>query len=163
MCSPTTAATGASTQLLAYGSYLRSRYQAQVPSFANQWPPPPSAKIFNLAMIKKERVERGRIDEEYVRLTITGKVGDILHKKVPVKLEEMFELNEKKRKVILIEGAPGSGKVPCPGISARGGVQGNCSKSIKLWYLFEYETQKLRKHVRLLIFSQHRIGQWLKV
>ena len=110
MCSPTTAATGASTQLLAYGSYLRSRYQAQVPSFALQWPPPPSKKIFNLAMIKKERVERGQIDEEYVRLTITGKVDDILHKKVPVKLEEMFKLDEKKRKVILIEGAPGSGK-----------------------------------------------------
>ena len=109
-CSPTTAATGASTQLLAYGSYLRSRYQAQVPSFALQWPPPPSTKIFNLAMIKKERVQRGQIDEEYVRLTITGKVDDILHKKVSVKLEEIFNLDEKKRKVILIEGAPGSGK-----------------------------------------------------
>ena len=110
-CSPTTAATGASTQLQSYGSYLRSRYQAQVPSFALQWPPPPSTKIFNLAMIKKERVQRGRIDEEHVvRLTVTGKVNVILDKKVPVKLEEIFQLNQKKRKVILIEGAPGSGK-----------------------------------------------------
>ena len=33
-CSPTTATTGASTQLQSYGSYLRGRYQAQVPSFA---------------------------------------------------------------------------------------------------------------------------------
>ena len=110
VCSPTTAATGASTLLLAYGSYLRSRYQTQVPSFALQWPPPPSKKIFNLAMIKKENVQRGQPDEEYVRLTITGKVDGILHKKVPVKLEDIFELDEKKRKVILIEGAPGSGK-----------------------------------------------------
>ena len=109
-CSPTTAATGASTQLQSYGSYLRSRYQAQVPSFALQWPPPPSTKIFNLAMIKKERVQRGRIDEKYVMLTMTGKVNTILDKKVPVKLEEIFQLDEKKRKVILIEGAPGSGK-----------------------------------------------------
>ena len=109
-CSPTTAATGASTQLQSYGSYLRSRYQAQVPSFALQWPPPPSKKIFNLAMIKKERVQRGRIDEECVRLSMTGKVNVILNKKVPVKLEEIFKLDEEKRKVILIEGAPGSGK-----------------------------------------------------
>ena len=109
-CSPTTAATGASTQLQSYGSYLRSRYQAQVPSFALQWPPPPSTKIFNLAMIKKEGVQRGRIDEEFVRLTMSGKVNVILDKKVPVKLEEIFQLNQKKRKVILIEGAPGSGK-----------------------------------------------------
>ena len=61
-------------------------------------------------MIKKERVQRGLIDEEYVRLIITGKVDDILHKKVSVKLEEIFKIDEKKRKVILIEGAPGSGK-----------------------------------------------------
>ena len=37
-------------------------------------------------------------------------MDDILHKKVPVKLEEIFRLDKKKRKVILIEGAPGSGK-----------------------------------------------------
>ena len=61
-------------------------------------------------MIKKERVQRGRIDEEHVRLTVTGKVNVILDKKVPVKLEEIFQLDQKKRKVILIEGAPGSGK-----------------------------------------------------
>ena len=97
-------------QLHSYGSYLRSRYQAQVPSFALQWPPPPSTKIFNLAMIKKERVQRGRIDEEFVRLTMTGKVNVILDNKVPVKLEEIFQLDQKKRKMILIEGAPGSGK-----------------------------------------------------
>ena len=109
-CSPTTAATGASVQLQSYGSYLRSRYQAQVPSFALQWPPPPTHKVFRLAMIQKEKVERGRVNDNFVRLTITGKVDDILHKKVPVKLEEIFRLDRKKRKVILIEGAPGSGK-----------------------------------------------------
>ena len=104
------AATGASTQLQYYGSYLKSRYQAQVPSFALQWPPPPSTKIFNLALIKKEMVQRGKVNEEIVRLTITGKVEDILHEKVPVKLQEIFKLDQKKRKVVLIEGAPGSGK-----------------------------------------------------
>ena len=61
-------------------------------------------------MIKKERVQRGHRDEEYVRLTMTGKVNVILDKKVPVKLEEIFQLDEEKRKVVLIEGAPGSGK-----------------------------------------------------
>ena len=61
-------------------------------------------------MIKEENVRRGQPDEEFFRLIITGKVNDILHKKVPVKLEEIFKLDEEKRKVILIEGAPGSGK-----------------------------------------------------
>ena len=102
---------GFSNPLQSYGSYLRSRYQALLdPSFALQWPPPPTQKIFNLAMIRKEKVERGRIDDDFVRLTITGKVDDILHKKVPVRLEELFGLDQSKRKMILIEGAPGSGK-----------------------------------------------------
>ena len=61
-------------------------------------------------MIKKENVQRGQIDEEHIRLTMSGKVNVILDRKVPVKLEEIFQLDEEKRKVILIEGAPGSGK-----------------------------------------------------
>ena len=83
-------------------------------------------------MIKKERVQRGQVDEEDIRLTIAGKVEVILKKKVPVKLEEIFDLNDEKRKVILIEGAPGSGKSTlCWDICQRW-VQGNCSKSMKL-------------------------------
>ncbi len=61
-------------------------------------------------MIKEERVRRGEISDEYVRMTVTGKVDDILHKKAPVKLEDIFHIDQAERKVILIEGAPGSGK-----------------------------------------------------
>ena len=61
-------------------------------------------------MIKKETIQRGRIDDEFVRMSITGKVDDILHSKTPVDLENIFSDSEDGRKVILIEGAPGSGK-----------------------------------------------------
>ena len=61
-------------------------------------------------MIKKEKIQRGRIDDEFVRMSITGKVDDILHSKTPVDLENIFSDSEDGRKVILIEGAPGSGK-----------------------------------------------------
>ena len=61
-------------------------------------------------MIKKEKIQRGRIDDEFVRMSITGKVDDILHSKTPVDLENIFSDSEDRRKVILIEGAPGSGK-----------------------------------------------------
>ena len=43
-------------------------------------------------------------------MSITGKVDDILHSKTPVDLENIFSDSEDERKVILIEGAPGSGK-----------------------------------------------------
>ena len=61
-------------------------------------------------MIKKEKIQRGRIDDEFVRLSITGKVDDILHRKTPVVLENIFSDTEDGRNVVLIEGAPGSGK-----------------------------------------------------
>ena len=76
-----------------------------------QWPPPYTHKVFNLAMIKEEQVERGKAKDNYVRMTITGKLDDILHVKTPIKLENIFSgVNPNKRKVVLMEGAPGCGK-----------------------------------------------------
>ena len=61
-------------------------------------------------MIRKEKIQRGRVDDEFIRLTITGKVDDILQKKTPVDLENIFSDCDRKRKLVLLEGAPGSGK-----------------------------------------------------
>ena len=60
-------------------------------------------------MIQKEKIQRGRIDDEFIKLSITGKVEDILQHKVQINLENIFEC-DMKRKLVLIEGAPGSGK-----------------------------------------------------
>ena len=97
-------------RLSSYRDYLRSRYKALVRTSSTQWPPVPTTKVIKLAMIKKEKVQRGRIDDEFVRMSITGKVDDILHSKTPVDLENIFSDSDDGRKVILIEGAPGSGK-----------------------------------------------------
>ena len=61
-------------------------------------------------MIKKEKIQRGRIDDDFVRLSITGKVDDILQQKTPVHLENIFSDCGDNRKIVLLEGAPGSGK-----------------------------------------------------
>ena len=97
-------------RLSSYRDYLRSRYKAVVRTSSAQWPPVPTTKVIKLAMIKKEKIQRGRIDDEFVRMSTTGKVDDILHSKTPVDLENIFSDTEDGRKVILIEGAPGSGK-----------------------------------------------------
>ena len=77
---------------------------------ANQWLPSPTQKIFNLAIIKKDKIQRGSVDNEFVHKTIRGQVDDILLDKSPIELKDIFKNIEGERKVILIDGAPGSGK-----------------------------------------------------
>ena len=55
-------------------------------------------------------MQRGSVDDEFIWLTITGKVDDILQKKTPVDLKNIFSNCVRKRKLVLVEGAPGSGK-----------------------------------------------------
>ena len=98
-------------KLIYYATYLKSCFTlSSTSSSHSRWPPPVTDKIFRLAMIKKEQVQRGKVEDEFIRKTITGKVDDILQYKVPIKLEDIFKNTKGKRKKLLIEGAPGCGK-----------------------------------------------------
>ncbi len=97
-------------ELSSYRDYLQSRYRAQTHSSTTQWPPNPTSEVIKLAMIKKEKVQRGTIDDEFVRQTITGKIDDILLYKTPVELTNILSNIGDRQKLVLIEGAPGSGK-----------------------------------------------------
>ena len=90
---------------------MKSLYKAKTQaSFSgdDHWPPPVTDKVFSLAMIMPEQVQRRNIDDQFIHETITGKIDDILRRKVPITLEQIFEKSEQKK--ILIEGAPGCGK-----------------------------------------------------
>ena len=96
-----------------YGSYLKKQYVEVLFTqqiSANKWLPSPTQKIFNLATIKKENIQRGRVDDAFIHKTIRGQVDDILLEKSPIELKDIFKNIEGERKVILIDGAPGSGK-----------------------------------------------------
>ena len=97
-------------KLVNYSCYLKERYLTQTTySFDSlEWPPRMTDKTFNLAMIKESIVNCGKIDDRFVRMTITGKVDDILHEKSPIDLKDI--LTTRKGRVVLLEGAPGSGK-----------------------------------------------------
>ena len=102
-------------KLVWYSGYIQERHfhvHIQFAADSKKWLPSPTRKIFKLAIIKKERIQRGKIDDEFVHHTIRGQVDDILSKKSPIELEKLFENTESEgeRKVILIDGAPGSGK-----------------------------------------------------
>ena len=102
-----------------YLDYLKFLYFSldKKQTSSNQWPPSATKKFFRLAMIQTATVQRERIDDRFVRMTITGKVDDILRHKYPIQLEDIFKETERQRqvtkgqrKVILLEGAPGCGK-----------------------------------------------------
>ena len=96
-----------------YTAYLKSLYKANIQACFHDkdlWPPPVTNKVFRLAMIEAERVNRREIDDNFVKSTITGKVDDILQMKAPVELENIFKERKDRQRKVLIEGAPGCGK-----------------------------------------------------
>ena len=99
-----------SSPLEAYEALLRESYRDHHPVMVMEWPPPPTLKFFNLAVIKQKTVERGQIRDEFIRQSLHRNIDDILKRKEAIEVEQLFSLDDKKRKVILIEGAPGSGK-----------------------------------------------------
>ena len=126
--------------LTSYAQYLRRRYSAKRPTFLTlQWPPPPTQKVFNLAMIVKEKIQLSSLDEELVRLTLRGNVDDIVARKTSVKLENIFEHDRGKQRFVLVEGAPGAGK------------------STLAWHICQkWECGELFQEFRVVIFVQLR-------
>ena len=97
--------------LAEYSGYLKKRHlQVHITTSTNKFLPSPTRKIFKLAIIKKERIQRGKLNDEFVLKTINGQVDDILLEKSPIELEKIFMNIEGEKKVVLVDGAPGSGK-----------------------------------------------------
>ena len=101
-----------------YLDYLKFLYASldKKQTSSDQWPPSPTEKFFRLAMIQTATLQRRYIDDGFVRMTITGKVDDILRHKYPIQLKDIFKETERQRPMtkgrrkILLEGAPGCGK-----------------------------------------------------
>ena len=111
---PVSMARGSRNAEVQYISELKTLYAGLTPTRTshNQWPPSCTRRVFNLAMIKEDEVQRKELHEcdPYVRMTITGKLDDILRVKYPIELKDIFRDIKGRRKVVLLEGAPGCGK-----------------------------------------------------
>ena len=105
-----TGTTDHQNDLQVYGVCLKDLYSTHIFT-KSLWPPTAYPTIFNLALIKSEKVVRGEIDNAFVRLTIRGNVDDILRRKVPIQVNEIFKhVDPGARRIALIEGASGIGK-----------------------------------------------------
>ena len=98
-------------KLQPFGDQLKERYQQSLVSVSpSELIPSPTKKIFRLAMIQRERVQQGQIQDAFVRMSVSGKVDDILRSKIPVELKDILRSTFHGGEVVLVEGAPGSGK-----------------------------------------------------
>ena len=95
---------------LQYAKYLRAFYQSRALPVDTKWPPTPSKRYINLAIIQREPANR----EEAYELTSArffGNIDEILKCKKPIALEKFFQPEGNKQlKCILVEGSPGVGK-----------------------------------------------------
>ncbi len=73
-------------------------------------PRPPSHMYFDLSLIEREEREKTSMDKELACLAVEGRVMEMMEKRTSLQLEDIFKLGSNRRKVILIEGPPGSGK-----------------------------------------------------
>ena len=113
-------------------------------SSSNQWPPSAAKKFFRLAMIHTASVQRGKIDNRFIQMTITRKVDDILQQKYPIKLENIFDETKAQRKVILLEGAPGCGKSTLSVYICQQWKKGQLFKQFKLVILIQLRDPAVR-------------------
>lgn len=94
-----------------YSVYIGKRYLSQdIASSSMSSFPSPTDKFFTLAMIKREKYRRVKRNDEIIAMSITGKIDDIFEEKHFIKIEDILPKTARKRVVVLIEGAPGSGK-----------------------------------------------------
>ena len=106
--------------LSSYASFLRELYTAMSQSLTSKrWAHLPRCEFIQLAMIKNEKIRRGRPEEEMIRLAQQGNVETILRHKESINLVDLFSSPQQSPnplsssppgRICLIEGAPGGGK-----------------------------------------------------
>ena len=92
-----------------FNAYLKCIYNSTTDP-VDTWPPSPSEKFINLAVISREKVE-SKQHHAFMLASLHGGVDEILETKAPITIDKLLDIQtDKILKCILIEGAPGVGK-----------------------------------------------------
>ncbi len=87
-----------------YARFLKARYHTCSIATVLSWPPTPSKKYIELAVIKQNR----KINEKYIGHTLKGNIQEILKDRERITTNKIFDKQEPL--FVIIEGAPGMGK-----------------------------------------------------
>ena len=95
--------------LISFASELRKQYELIISPTGLMGAP--IKKLFKLAIIHRKLFLYCQPGDDFFRMTISGKVDDIINEKSPIELENIFKANKgEDQQIVLIEGAPSSGK-----------------------------------------------------
>ena len=133
------------------------------------WPPSPSEKFINLAIINREKISMKEL-YQFMLATLNKGVDTILESKAPVKIEELMDTKPgKKQQCVLVEGAPGVGKTTLSWEICKRWAEGKLFQQFLLILLLRLrdETVQTAKTVKDLILYPHEerleaITQYLK-
>ena len=113
--------------------------------------PSPAQCYINLVMTSREKIQRGRVDKEHQALAQQGDTSEMINhmskqgQKVPIAVQDIFELDNGTCKVILIEGAPGSGKTTLFRYITRQWANGELFQSFNLVLLIQLRDKEVHE------------------
>ena len=128
-----------------YASYLKGVYLRQKFPTYGKWPPNPAKKFINLALIKKERMSKEKMDH-FMKQTIRGDIDDIVHEKESISMEKIGQPKGNiLPKCILVEGAPGVGKSTFAWKLCRKWSKGKLLQQYRLVVLLRLRDKRVRE------------------
>ena len=91
-----------------YAKHLKSKYKSVVISCDGKFPPTPSKKYVNLAVVR----HKPRDLDEVMKYTLHGNIKKMLVNKEQISIEDLLKPNKDQNalKLVVIEGPPGTGK-----------------------------------------------------
>ena len=100
----------ATINIAKYATYLKSLYKSRQLPIYQKWPPTPSKKYINLALIKRDATSLSQA-YELTTARLQGNIDRILKSKQSISITQLFISDtESEANCVLIEGAPGVGK-----------------------------------------------------
>ena len=153
-----------------YSNNLKKEYSSYKLRQIVDWPLPPTENFIRLAMIREQEVRRGELDPQFINDMTQGKVADVLRKEVEIQPDEIFEhikpsngehIKPSNGEVILVEGAPGSGKTTLCWYTCKQWGEGKCFQQFSHVLMVELRdryTQAAKCLADLLPFCEGREG-----
>lgn len=140
-----------SSAISSYHTYLKTVYENSPISPETKWPPTPSRKYINLAVVEGEKCR-----EDYIGHTLQGNVSQILNNRKEISIQQILEPeeNQNRLRLVFVEGTPGIGKSTLAWELCRKWDEFLCMKKYSLVILFrlrEEEVQQMTKVSDLFI------------